>query len=51
MLPKKDMLEACLALNDVDNFRSLRDILTANEKLNSMNRRIMSKRNFKYGTK
>lgn len=48
---KKDMLDACLALNDVDNFKSLRDILAANDKLYSMNRRISSKRNFKYGTK
>ena len=48
---KKEMLDACLALNDIDNFKSLRAIITANDKLYSMNRRISSKRNFKYGTK
>ena len=48
---KKELLDSVLALNKVDNFQSLRSIITANSKLYAMNRRISIKKNNKYGKK
>lgn len=48
---KKELLDSVLALNQVDNFKSLRSIITANARLYAMNRRISIKKNNKYGNK